>query len=76
MGKEGDEALVPEPGGDVAAAVVAVLGIVVLSVSVVMAVSPSQSQRLRARLVSGSGVSLATILFVWAVARSADFVRL
>ena len=68
--------MVPEASGDFAAAVVAILGIVTLSISSVMSVSSVQSRRTRAKLVSTSGFVLATILIGWAVARSAAFISL
>ena len=68
--------MVPDASGDFAVAVVAILGIVTLTISTVMSVSSIQSRRTRAKLVSTSGLVLAAILFGWAVARSAAFIRL
>jgi hypothetical protein len=68
--------VIPNSGGDVAAAVVAILAITTLSLSAVLSVSASEATRLRGRLIAAPGISLATILLIWALARIVGFVRL
>jgi hypothetical protein len=67
--------LTPTTGGDLAAAVVAILAIGVLGIAAALSASDPKTYSNKARLVSGTGVSLAIILLVWVVARSSSFVR-
>jgi hypothetical protein len=66
--------LTPTAGGDLAAAVVGILAIAVLGIAAALSASDPKTYSSRARLVSGTGVSLAIILFIWAVARGSSFV--
>lgn len=68
--------MIPDSGGDVAAAVVAILGIAVLGLSAAFSVSASESWRLRGKLITAPGISLGTILLIWALEQSIGFVRL
>jgi type IV secretory pathway VirB2 component (pilin) len=68
--------VIPESGGDAAAAVVAILGIAVLGLSAAFSVSTSESWRLRGRLIAAPGISLGTILLIWALEQGIGFVRL
>ena len=67
--------MTPTTGGDLAAAIVAILAIGILGIAAALSASDPKTYASKARLVSGTGVSLAIILLVWVVARSSSFVR-
>ena len=67
--------MTPDSGGDVTAVVVAILGISLLGIAAVFSVSTARSRHARAKLVSGTAMSLAIILLMWAMMRFAGFIN-